>query len=201
MRRLFCLFALCLAPLIAQVGKAQDAPTMNPAPAATSSASPSSKSSPLGGFAKDRPKNAKTEITAKEFATFDNATSIANFQGSVVVKDPQFNLFCDKLKVTLNKDHKGLEKVEAVGHVIITQESKDDSGKTVQSVGRSGMAVYVPATGDITLTDWPSVQHDINLQTATEQSTVMVLNRDGKSHTTGASKTTIVETGNQQQNY
>ena len=51
----------------------------------------------LGLMQKDRPKGAKTEITSQEQATFDNATSIATFEGKVIVKDPQFNLFCDKL--------------------------------------------------------------------------------------------------------
>jgi lipopolysaccharide transport protein LptA len=162
-------------------------------------AEPAGTKDPLGvkGLTKDRPKDAKTEITSKKQATFDNATSVAEFEGSVVVKDPQFTLFCDKLRVTLGKDRKGLQLVEAFGNVIIVQDNTDDSGKKVKATGRSGKAVYEPVSGTITLTVWPSVQHDINMQVATEEGTVMTLNRNGKMTTKGGSRTVIVD-GSQQ---
>lgn len=174
---------LCAAPLLhAQSDKA----SMNPE-------KKDSKSDPLGmgGLSKDRPKDAKTEITAKNSATFDNATNIAEFEGSVVVKDPQFTLFCDRLKVTMSKDRKGLQLVEAFGHVIIVQDAIDDSGKPTRSTGRAEKAVYEPVSGDITLTGWPSVQHDINNQISLEEGTVMILNRNGKMTTHGPSKSTL----------
>ena len=104
----------------------------------------SEKRDPYGvkGLTKDRPKDAKTEITSKKQATFDNASSVAEFDGSVVVKDPQFTLFCDHLKVTLGKDRKGLQLVEAFGNVIIVQENTDEAGKKSKATGRSGKAVY-----------------------------------------------------------
>lgn len=157
-------------------------------------------SDPFSSKMKDRPKGAKTEITAKKEATFDNANNIATFVGNVVVVDPQFNLFCDKLVVTLSPDRKGMKLVEATGNVIITQENKDDSGKSVKSIGRAGKCVYDPATGNMTLTIWPSVQHGVNQQVATEEGTIMILNREGKSQTTGPSKTMIVDTGDTQKN-
>lgn len=167
-------------------------PTMNPE--IGSSASTETKD-PFGvkGLTKDRPKDAKTEITSKKQATFDNATSVAEFEGSVVVKDPQFTMFCDQLRVTLNKDRKGLQLVEAFGNVIIIQDNTDDSGKKVKATGRGGKAVYEPVSGDVTLTVWPSVQHDINMQVATEQGTIMILNRGGKMTTKGGSRTVIVD--------
>lgn len=152
----------------------------------------------MGGLSKDRPKDAKTEITARTSATFDNATSIAEFEGNVVVKDPQFNLFCDRLKVTMAKDRKGLALVEAFGHVVIVQETTDESGKPTKSTGWADKTVYDPATGDITLTGSPSVQHDINKQVATEPGTVMILNRDGKMTTKGGSKSTLQGTNKDQ---
>ena len=145
----------------------------------------------------DRPKDAKTEITARKEATFDNASDIAEFMGSVVVKDPQFTLYCDRLKVTLNRERKGLKLVEAFGNVIIVQENKDESGKQSKATGRSGKVVYEPVSGNIVLTVWPSVQHDINLQVATEEGTVMTLNRSGKMTTKGGSKTLIVDNSQQ----
>jgi lipopolysaccharide transport protein LptA len=154
----------------------------------------------LGGMG-ERPKGAKTEITAKKQATFDNATSIAEFEGNVVVKDVQFTLFCDRLKVTLAKNRKGLQLVEAFGDgrdkVIIVQENTDSSGKVTKAIGRATKATYDPATGIITLYGWPSVQHDINLQQATEEGTIMYLNRAGRMETKGGSKTVIIDAGDQ----
>ncbi len=176
--------------------RAQDqSPSMDPATG--------KKSSPFGmtGLSQERPKGAKTEITAKKQATFDNETSVAEFEGSVVVKDVQFTLFCDRLKVTLNKDRKGLQLVESFGddrdRVIIVQENTDASGKVTKAIGRATKAIYDPATGAVKLYGWPSIQHGINLQQATEEGTIMTLYRDGKMETLGGSKTVIVDSGDQ----
>ncbi|MEI6278886.1 MAG: LptA/OstA family protein [Verrucomicrobiae bacterium] len=154
--------------------------------------------SPMAGFAglgKDRPADAKTEITATKEATFDNAANVAEFDGRVVVRDPQFTLTCDHLKVTLSKTRKGMEVAEAIGNVVIIQENTDKkTGKANNAIGRAETATYHPASGKVTLKGWPSVQQGMNNQVATEQSTVMVLNRNGASHTDGPSKTVIVET-------
>lgn len=184
---IFSLIAASTLPLAAQTEEAK--PSLNP----TEEKNPFG----MGLLAKDRPKDAKTEITAKTQATFDNTTSIAEFEGNVVVKDPQFTLFCDKLKVILGKNRKGMERVEAYGKVVIVQDNTDSSGKVIKSIGRGGKAVYEPSTGDIILTIWPSVQHDINRQEATADFTVMTLNRSGKSRTEGPSKTSIVDNGGQ----
>lgn len=152
----------------------------------------------MGGFGalgKDRPKDARTEITATKEASFDNAASIAEFSGRVVVRDPQFTLTCDRLKVTLSKGRKGMELAEATGKVVIVQENTDANGKTTKAIGRAEKLTYVPATGEITLKVWPSVQQGINNQVATEESTIMILKRDGKSQTIGGSKTVISDTG------
>jgi len=194
MKRLFSLTLFCLALLAVPGWSAppNEKPTMSPELGGGAS---SEKKDPFGvkGLTKDRPKDAKTEITSKKQATFDNATSVAEFEGSVVVKDPQFTLFCDQLRVTMSKDRKGLQLVEAFGNVIIVQENTDDAGKKTKATGRSGKAVYEPVSGDVTLTTWPSVQHDINMQVATEESTVMILNRGGKMTTKGGSRTVIVD--------
>ncbi len=153
----------------------------------------------MGGLSKDRPKDAKTEITARNSTAFDNATNIAEFDGKVVVKDPQFNLFCDHLKVTMSKDHKGLSLVEAFGHVVIVQDTTDENGNPSKSTGWAEKAVYDPATGDITLTGWPSVQHDANRQVALEASTVMKLNRNGHMDTQGPSKSMLTQTAAKEQ--
>ena len=97
-------FAILAWPVIS--APPSEKPTMNPELGSESSAEkkdPSWCKEPYQG----RPKDAKTEITSKKQATFDNATSVAEFDGSVVVKDAQFTLFCDQLRVTLSKDRKG----------------------------------------------------------------------------------------------
>lgn len=171
------------------VAHAQQAPSM--------SGGEKPKATPAGAFAglgKDRPADAKTEILANKEATFDNAASVAEFIGNVVVHDPQFTLTCDRLRVTLSKSRKGMELTEAFGNVVIVQENTDKSGKTSRSIGKAGFATYKPETGDITLKTWPSVQQNGNIQVGTEESTVMFLNRSGKSHTEGSSKTVITDT-------
>ena len=155
-------------------------------------------STPAGAFAglgKDRPADAKPEITANKEATFDNAARVAEFTGNVTVRDPQFTLNCDRLKVTLSKDHKGMEEVEAFGNVVIIQENTDKNGQTTKAIGRSGVATYFPASGEVTLKEWPSIQSGMNNQVGTEKDTVMILNRNGKSKTIGPNKTMITDTG------
>ena len=168
-------------------------PSMNP----RASESPQSKNPfGFGDLGSERPKGAETVITAQKEATFDNNANQATFEGSVVVKDPQFTLFCDRLVVTLDKDRKGMELTEAFGKVIIVQENSDPDGQSVKSTGRGGKVVYRPDTGDVTLTESPSIQSGINMQIG-EPNTVMILNRNGKSKTIGPSKTTIVDTSTQ----
>lgn len=146
--------------------------------------------SPLGG---DRPKGAATEITASEKATFDNAKNVAEFIGRVVVRDPQFTLSCEKLTVRLNPDRSGIDVAEATGNVVIVQEKSDPEDATPKAIGRAGNVTYKPATGEITLRSWPSIQQGINNQVATEASTVMILKSSGESRTIGGSKTLITD--------
>jgi len=178
----FLFIALCGA----HVATAQSAMNPGGAPADDSS---------LSVLPKERPKNAETVITAQQQATFDNKTSIAEFNGSVVVKDPQFTLTCDKLRAFLKPGGKGLEKVEAIGNVVIRQGNTDAKGGEVMSVARAGKAVFVPATGDIDLQEWPQITQGINAHVATEADTRMILNRAGKINTVGGSKTVIIDAG------
>ena len=151
---------------------------------------------PLGSSGNgERPRNARTVIESDDGATFDNASNSAEFTGHVVVRDPQFDITCEKLHVVLRPDRKGLQKVIASGNVIITQEKKNDRGDVVKSVGKCGKATYDPASGDVTLEEWPQVQQGINNQIATQQTTVMILNAKGRSRTIGSSRTMIVDQG------
>lgn len=178
-------FLLLLAAL-AVPAFAQESPSMNAGTQGNSTGL-------FGGLGKDRPKGARTEITATKEATWDNSGNVAEFTGRVVVRDPQFTLTCDRLKVILRADRKGLENAEATGNVVIVQEQTENSNQP-KAIGRAGQATYVPATGDVTLRTWPSVQQGSNTQVSTEEGTVMVLNRSGKSVTRGGSKTVITDT-------
>ena len=161
-----------------------------------------------------------TEITAKE-AAFDQKTSQAVFLGDVRVKNPQFNVDCDKLTAFLKKDGKeapkpngdavkpapapkpaakkgsstgGLDKAIAEGSVVITQEKVDAAGELTRNVGRAKRAVFDSSTGDITLTGSPQVEQGINTIVATEESTVMILNQEGRMRVIGPHRTVIKDT-------
>ena len=146
----------------------------------------------------DRPAGAKTEITATKESTFDSEKNIAEFTGRVVVRDPQFTLTCDRLKVSLSTDRKGIAVAEAQGNVIIVQEKSDAKNNAQQAIGRAGEVTYKPDSGEVVLRDWPSIQQGINNQVATEQSTIMILRSSGQSRTIGGSKTLITDTAKPQ---
>ena len=179
----FCAFAFSLTSASAQIKPANNA-----------SLGKESANDPLGK-GKDRPANAETIITSREQTTFDNKTGEAEFIGSVVVKDPQFTLTADRLKVFLNPERKGLQRVEASGNVVIRQENQDAKGDNVVSVARAGKAIFYPDTGDVDLTEWPQVTQGINTHVSTEAGTRMILNRAGKINTVGSSRTLIIDNG------
>ena len=154
----------------------------------------------------------QTEITA-DAAEFNNKTHIAIFIGSVIVKNPEFNVVCDKLTAYLKHDEKpapapgdkpkvatpapesgaapkskgGLEKAVAEmsgkGKVVITQDKAEVDGSTSHSIGKAEKAVYNAVTGEVTLTGWPEVKQGPNTGVAVEEGTVMIMTRDGKMRT------------------
>jgi len=105
----------------------------------------------------------------------------------------------EKPEAAANKEKKdpdaggGLERVVAEGNVVITQEKVATNGEVTRYVGKAARAEYNAATGDVTLTGWPQIQQGINNQVATEEGTVMILNRSGRLKTIGPSKTVIKE--------
>ena len=143
----------------------------------------------------ERPKNARTIIDSDDGANFENASNSADFIGHVIVRDPQFDLTCEKLHVVLRPDRRGLQQVIATGNVIVIQQKKNDRGDLIKSVGKCGKATYDPTTGDVTLEEWPQIQQGINNQVATQGTTVMILNSKGRSRTIGPSRTMIVDQG------
>ena len=146
----------------------------------------------FGALSKDRPKGSTTEITAQKEATFSEKENQAIFIGDVKVKDPAFLLSADRLTVYLNKGRSGIDRAVAEGNVVIVQQTSNPSEKG--AIGRSREAVYIPATGMVTLSGWPEVQQGINRHIATTPTTRMIMHRDGRATTEGASKTVITET-------
>lgn len=195
------------------------------------------KSPAAGPAAAPVPKKAdQTEITADN-ADFNNRSHIAIFTGGVLVKNPDFNVACDKLTAYLHNDGKpaaadnpakpaaspaanpastpkpadpagakaapkggGLEKAvcEMAGDtkVVLTQDKVEADGSISQTVAKALKVVYDAPTGDITLTGWPEVRQGMNSSVATEQGTVMILNREGKMRTIGRSKSVIRDSSN-----
>ncbi|MFZ9932648.1 MAG: LptA/OstA family protein [Chthoniobacterales bacterium] len=152
------------------------------------------QSDPLGfgALSKDRPKGSTTEITAQKEAAFNEKENQAIFIGDVKVKDPAFLLSTDRLTVFLNKDRSGIDRAVAEGNVIILQQTSNPGEKG--AIGRARQAVYVPTSGLVTLSGWPEVQQGINRHIATTPNTRMIMHRDGRATTEGASKTMITDT-------
>lgn len=178
-----------------------------------------------GKAAKAKESKGPTEIFSKE-VNFDAKTRVGVFSGNVKLNDPQFNLAADKLTVVMkkeptpaekakaaqnpsvepskgkaDKDSSSLEKAIAEGHVVITQDKpSEDGGEPIHYVGKANRVDYDSKTGDVILTGWPQIQQGINLQAATEEGTVMVLNRDGRLKTTGHSHTVFQAQGDSKSN-
>jgi len=178
----------------------------------------------VSGEKKSKEGSGPTEITAQE-ASFDQKANQAVFAGKVVVKNPEFNITCDKLTAFLRSEKGkgsaapagavpavpvkpvaapapanpasqgpntgGLEKAIAEGSVVITQEKLDAEGNVSRSVGRARRATYEASTGDVVLTGRPELQQGINACVATDDSTIITLNREGRMKVTGPSKTVI----------
>jgi lipopolysaccharide export system protein LptA len=80
----------------------------------------------------------------------------------------------------------------AEGNVIITQDKVDEkTGEITHYIGKGAKADYNAITGEMTLTGWPQIQQGLNNQVATEEGTVMIMNKDGHLRTVGRSKTVI----------
>ena len=161
-----------------------------------------------------------TEITSIGETTFDAKGGMAIFIKDVKVNDPQFSLTADKLTVYLKKEKKqpvasgtsepvtpptpagkldalaspasGLERAVAEGNVIITQDKVDEkTGDVTRYVGKGAKADYNAVTGEMVLSGWPQIQQGLNNQVATEEGTVMIMDKDGHFRTKGPSKVVI----------
>lgn len=91
-----------------------------------------------------------------------------------------------------NSPASGLERAIAEGHVIITQDRVDEkTGEVTHYVGRAAKAEYNAVAGEMTLSGWPQIEQGYNTQVATEEGTVMIMDREGHLRTKGPSMTVI----------
>jgi len=159
-----------------------------------------------------------TEITCTGETTFDAKAGMAVFIKEVKVNDPQFALTADKLTAYLKKTAKeavkdgtpapsptptakpdaaaspasGLERAVAEGNVVITQDKVDEkTGEVTHYIGKGAKADYNAVTSEMTLSGWPQIQQGLNNQVATEEGTIMIMNKDGHLTTKGPSMTVI----------
>ena len=77
--------------------------------------------------------------------------------------------------------------------MVITQDKVEADGTPTKSIGLTDKATFDTATGDVVLTGMPEVQQGINRVIATDPSTVMTLNRDGRMKAVGPHKTIIID--------
>ena len=87
-------------------------------------------------------------ITCDGPLEFDYGNSIATFHENVHVKDPNGDLYSDRLIAYLNQATHTIRYAEAIGRVRIHQQ---------QNTALSNRAVYEPAIGKITLVGKPSL--------------------------------------------
>ncbi len=97
------------------------------------------------------------------------------FIGNVVMTDPRVVLKTDKAVITYDAQGK-LLNIEAIGNVVIDQNAEDRHAT-------SGKAIYDVTTGDITLTEKPTLK---STQFTMIDASKIICNRDtGKAHAEG----------------
>ena len=217
--------ALAVSSVIAQ-NSAIESPLKNPASEADllkkiEGLDPAKKAAPEPAEEKpEKKEKGPTEITSDQ-ATFQNKAHTAVFIGNVSVKDPEFNVTCDKLTAFLkNNDAKpaengkpalkpvanpeakagdskkgGLDRAIAEGNVYINQDKVEADGSITKCIGRAKRADYDAKTGNIVLSGKPVVKQGLNMCIATSEETVMTLNRDRNMEVKGPNRVIISDKG------
>lgn len=87
------------------------------------------------------PASNKTVVTAKQLS-YDYKRSIADFDGDVVVVDPQVRLKADKMTIIFDKTNE-VKSITSLGNVVIDSEDKRAT---------CDKAVYIAKTGEVIMT-------------------------------------------------
>ncbi len=86
-----------------------------------------------------------------------------------------------------------LEKAVGEGSVAVMQDKVDESGKLQRTIGHGKKVVYDALSGKVTLTGNPDMAQGDNLCVSLDESTVIVLRKDGHMEVSGPHKTVIRE--------
>lgn len=130
-------------------------------------------------------------ITADEATRVDLSKETVVFNGHVRLTSPQFHLKAAKLVVHLSKDKKTFRMMEAMGDVELQLTGVPEEK---QYRGQSGVAVYEPGKGTLTMSQWPKVQGSGQEQVAAEEGTQMVLYpQTGQMVTRGKAQTRVAK--------
>lgn len=95
----------------------------------------------------------------------------------------------------LQKPTGGLEQAICEGSVVIVQDKIEDDGTVTRNVGHARKAIYYADSGDIYLFGSPDVEQGLNTCVATEDRTVMILNRDGHMTVNGLHRSLVKDSG------
>jgi lipopolysaccharide transport protein LptA len=146
---------------------------------------------PAEPFFETVPADSGFHIAADEATKLDMGQQTVTFNGHVKLASPQFHLTASKLVVHLGKDKKSFRLLEATGSVDVQLTGVPDEKKYR---GQSGVAVYDPGKGTLTLTGWPKIQGSGQELVAAEQSTkVILVPKTGKMLTEGRAQTRVAK--------
>lgn len=90
----------------------------------------------------------------------DDAAGTATFTGNVVVVQPTLTLNAGKLVADYAKGGGGISRMTATGNVAITRKGAD-----VPETAKGDVAVYLPATQNLTMTGAVTLTHGANVLT------------------------------------
>ncbi|MDZ4288758.1 MAG: LptA/OstA family protein [Prosthecobacter sp.] len=170
---------------------------------------------PLPSLVGTAPALGKNAVTIEsDDSTFDLKNAIFIYTGHVRARHPQFYIECEELEVHMNKDDElpekktvpkndplhvpGTEKKSPDNRVkmaiatgpMVTIEKRSESGEIQQ--GKCKRAVYNGSTGEIVMSDYPQVQSGNMLHIATDPSTEMIFDPNGKFHSNRGRQRTII---------
>lgn len=144
-----------------------------------------------------------TKITA-EFARFDANTNVVTFEENVELNHKEFDLQCQVLEAELKPGKEGsqadpglakaqaagggIRRATAKGFVIIQKVAAD--GKL--QVAKSRQAIYDAESGDVVLSDFPTLQDGKNLISGAEETTKIYLRKNGKYEVKGRADYEVV---------
>lgn len=115
----------------------------------------------------------------------------SNYRDFVRVVHPQFDMICDKLVLTLDKEstESDIDKAVATGYVEIIKIAEDGE----KAIAVSKRADYDAKTEILKLQGSPQIQKGRYWHKATKYSTIMILDANGQMRAKGPTRTTLIK--------